>query len=261
MQVDSIVGDFRTALPGGEFDGLLAANSLHFVTDPGPSSRRAAVRPDGRVVSSLTRIAATVGAAPLLVAAAGDRRRRRPEAAARPGGSRVGSSGDLRCGRGPGRAGTLRLTATTERSRPGAATERAGTVQAARDRRTEVAREPCDRRPIAPRGGPEPGARDERTPGPRTAGGTDPFVRWTSGAFGPARNAPTPETRGRPICRGYRPGEVETAVAGAGRRRTSSLPMGRVAGPPAPSLHDRPAAAEHHGSRISATPGGRPSRT
>jgi ubiquinone/menaquinone biosynthesis C-methylase UbiE len=52
MQVDSIVGDFRTALPGGEFDGLLAANSLHFVTDPVAVLRDATarIRPGGRVV-------------------------------------------------------------------------------------------------------------------------------------------------------------------------------------------------------------------
>ena len=40
LQVDSIVGDFRTALPAGELDGLLAANSLHFVTDPAAVAAR-----------------------------------------------------------------------------------------------------------------------------------------------------------------------------------------------------------------------------
>jgi len=51
-QVEPIVGDFRAALPAGEFDGLLAANSLHFVTDPGAVLREAAtrIRPGGRVV-------------------------------------------------------------------------------------------------------------------------------------------------------------------------------------------------------------------
>jgi ubiquinone/menaquinone biosynthesis C-methylase UbiE len=46
------VGDFRDELPEGPFDGLLAANSLHFVTDPADVLRRAAGRlaPGGRVV-------------------------------------------------------------------------------------------------------------------------------------------------------------------------------------------------------------------
>jgi ubiquinone/menaquinone biosynthesis C-methylase UbiE len=52
IQVDSIVGDFRTALPAGEFDGVLAANSLHFVTDPAAVLREAfaRIRPGGHVV-------------------------------------------------------------------------------------------------------------------------------------------------------------------------------------------------------------------
>jgi ubiquinone/menaquinone biosynthesis C-methylase UbiE len=51
-EVESVVGDFRTTLPAGEFDGLLAANSLHFTTDPAGALREAAaqIRPDGRVV-------------------------------------------------------------------------------------------------------------------------------------------------------------------------------------------------------------------
>src|SRR6478735_2893333 len=46
------VGDFRDELPEGPFDGLLAAHSLHFVTDPADVLRRAAGRlaPGGRVV-------------------------------------------------------------------------------------------------------------------------------------------------------------------------------------------------------------------
>src|SRR4051794_28233962 len=35
------VEDFREALPIGPFDGVLAANSLHFVDDPGPVLGRA----------------------------------------------------------------------------------------------------------------------------------------------------------------------------------------------------------------------------
>src|SRR6478736_5674776 len=38
-------GDFRDELSEGPFDGLLAANSLHFVTNPPDVLRRAAVRP------------------------------------------------------------------------------------------------------------------------------------------------------------------------------------------------------------------------
>ena len=46
------VGDFRHALPAGPFDGILAANSLHFVTDPAAILGRAGseLRPGGRVV-------------------------------------------------------------------------------------------------------------------------------------------------------------------------------------------------------------------
>ncbi|HLO35354.1 MAG TPA: class I SAM-dependent methyltransferase [Candidatus Deferrimicrobium sp.] len=46
------VGDFRGALPAGPFDGVLAANSLHFVADPVEVLSRAAavIRPGGRVV-------------------------------------------------------------------------------------------------------------------------------------------------------------------------------------------------------------------
>jgi ubiquinone/menaquinone biosynthesis C-methylase UbiE len=48
----TIVGDFRQPLPAGPFDGVLAANSLHFVTDPAAVLRAAAkeLRPGGRVV-------------------------------------------------------------------------------------------------------------------------------------------------------------------------------------------------------------------
>jgi ubiquinone/menaquinone biosynthesis C-methylase UbiE len=46
------VGDFRTSLPDGPFDGVLAANSLHFVADPLSVVMRArvAVRPGGRLI-------------------------------------------------------------------------------------------------------------------------------------------------------------------------------------------------------------------
>jgi ubiquinone/menaquinone biosynthesis C-methylase UbiE len=48
----TIVGDFREPLPAGPFDGLLAANSLHFVADPVEVLRRAAtvLRPGGRLI-------------------------------------------------------------------------------------------------------------------------------------------------------------------------------------------------------------------
>ena len=51
-RLDAVVADFRDELPTGPFDGMLAANSLHFVTDPASVLRRAAefVRPGGRVV-------------------------------------------------------------------------------------------------------------------------------------------------------------------------------------------------------------------
>ena len=52
VRLETRVGDFRDALADGPFDGLLAANSLHFVTDPAGVLRRAAghLVPGGRVV-------------------------------------------------------------------------------------------------------------------------------------------------------------------------------------------------------------------
>ena len=46
------VGDFRDPLPEGPFDGVLAANSLHFVTDPVDVLRRVAatISPGGRLI-------------------------------------------------------------------------------------------------------------------------------------------------------------------------------------------------------------------
>jgi ubiquinone/menaquinone biosynthesis C-methylase UbiE len=48
----TVAGDFRQPLPAGPFDGILAANCLHFVTDPEGVLRAAAseLRPGGRVV-------------------------------------------------------------------------------------------------------------------------------------------------------------------------------------------------------------------
>ena len=45
-------GDFRDALPAGPFDGVLAANSLHFVDDPVDVLRRAreVIVPGGRLI-------------------------------------------------------------------------------------------------------------------------------------------------------------------------------------------------------------------
>jgi ubiquinone/menaquinone biosynthesis C-methylase UbiE len=48
----TVTGDMRDALPDGPFDGVLAANSLHFLTDPVAVLRRVAavLRPGGRLV-------------------------------------------------------------------------------------------------------------------------------------------------------------------------------------------------------------------
>jgi SAM-dependent methyltransferase len=52
VTLTTILADFRDPLPPGPFDGVVAANSLHFVTDPAAILRRAAdrLRPGGRVV-------------------------------------------------------------------------------------------------------------------------------------------------------------------------------------------------------------------
>ena len=48
----TVIRDFREPLPDGPFDGVLAANSLHFLADPVPviERARAALRPGGRFV-------------------------------------------------------------------------------------------------------------------------------------------------------------------------------------------------------------------
>jgi ubiquinone/menaquinone biosynthesis C-methylase UbiE len=50
--VETITGDFRQALPDGPFDGVLAANSLHFVDQVGPLLKaiRGVLSPAGRLV-------------------------------------------------------------------------------------------------------------------------------------------------------------------------------------------------------------------
>jgi ubiquinone/menaquinone biosynthesis C-methylase UbiE len=50
--VHVVAADFARALPPGPFDGVLAANSLHFLADPVPVLRSAAasLAPDGRVI-------------------------------------------------------------------------------------------------------------------------------------------------------------------------------------------------------------------
>ena len=48
----TVTGDMRDAVPDGPFDGVLAANSLHFLTDPVAVLRRVAavLQPGGRLV-------------------------------------------------------------------------------------------------------------------------------------------------------------------------------------------------------------------
>jgi SAM-dependent methyltransferase len=51
-RLDTIVGDVRDSLPGGPFDGVLAANSLHFLRDPADVASRALalLQPGGRFI-------------------------------------------------------------------------------------------------------------------------------------------------------------------------------------------------------------------
>ena len=48
----TVIADFRQSLPVGPFDGVLAANSLHFVPDPVEVLRRVGgvLRPGGRLI-------------------------------------------------------------------------------------------------------------------------------------------------------------------------------------------------------------------
>lgn len=52
VSVRAVVGDFTRQLPAGPFDGILAANSLHFVRDRGATLRsiRGSIQPAGRLV-------------------------------------------------------------------------------------------------------------------------------------------------------------------------------------------------------------------
>ena len=52
IRVVAVVADFTQGLPEGPFDGILAANSLHFVADPAPvlAAIRAALGPGGRLI-------------------------------------------------------------------------------------------------------------------------------------------------------------------------------------------------------------------
>jgi ubiquinone/menaquinone biosynthesis C-methylase UbiE len=52
VSVRAVAADFSRGLPGGEFDGVLAANSLHFVRDRRPvlAAIRGVLRPAGRLV-------------------------------------------------------------------------------------------------------------------------------------------------------------------------------------------------------------------
>ncbi len=179
LALTTLVADFETGLPTGPFDGVLAANSLHFVADQ-VAVLRASTRRSCRAArscsssttpSTATRTSRTPSpstAWPSLATAAGFTQprllHRVPSrflgaiygaVASRPGFERrlgrpwqrdaLGLDARTACY-------TPALTATTERSRSGTTMERArdgasraGTTDA------KVAREPCGWRPIARR--------------------------------------------------------------------------------------------------------------
>ncbi|MCI4355055.1 MAG: class I SAM-dependent methyltransferase [Thermoplasmata archaeon] len=158
-RVRTAIADFTAGLDGGPFDGVLAANSLHFVAEllPVLAAIRTALRPGGRLVIVEYDAARGNPYVPHPMGLLAGRSSRRGPGSRRracSSGSRAGSWGRSTPPSASGRPilawYTPALTATTERSRSGSAPERARDGESrVGSPVTKVAREPCGRRPIA----------------------------------------------------------------------------------------------------------------
>ncbi len=203
VDLETVAGDFRTALPDGPFDGVVAANSLHFVGDPVPvlQSARAVLRPGGHLVVveydaddgnrwvphpfSSRRFEAIAAAAGFVDAREIGRVSSRFLGAIYSALAVVPPNTATAPRETPVLHSRLHGEDRDESARSGHEAS-AGRCEPRGTTGTEVTREPCGQASdSAPRGDPEPApAMSGQAPDREPAGGTTtPFVRWTSGAF------------------------------------------------------------------------------